>query len=354
MSILSKILGALFAGVLLLQLYVTIMQEPVIYFLWTAIVCLPVTLALLGRGGKVVYIVSLFISWLLAGLMIVAMPLEIYLDYFTDASGNDPKFDLVAALIICLIGLVGIGTHYCLTRLHPVASRNIIARKLNGLFLETMRRQVFAFGANVVLIVLVLEAGWLFSNVIIIYWYETVLITVFTIWTVRNQDLFDTRDPRFAVKTVEQVKDEYCKNQLMAYFFFYGIYLLVILLVAGRPKLSQLGVIAVLGFAYFLSHYFEAKENQRKLYNRPLNLKRIDEQQSWRILPMHLAIMLGVLSIGDDDPGLAIIFILLKAVNEIGQEAVAYRRRRKQAIYQRNRRPAIPDFGGIAEEAVQP
>ena len=67
--------------------------------------------------------------------------------------------------------------------------------------------------------------------------------------------------------------------------------------------LSEFGIIVVLGIAYFLGYYFDATQNQRALRNRPLNLKQLEDQHTWRILPMHLGIMLRMLAIGDDDPG---------------------------------------------------
>jgi len=355
MRILSKILAALFGGIMLFQLYATVMQSPVVYFIWTVILCLPLTLALLGRGGKAVYIVALLSCWLLAGLVIVALPLEIYLDHFVNIDPDNPNIvDVETGLLIGAIGLVGIAGHYCIIRLHPVASRNILARKLNSLFLDTMRRQAMAFAGNIVLIVLVLEAGWMFAEVAIVYVYESALITLFTIWTVKNQQNFERSHKVFVKVSDEQAKSTFCSQNLGAYFFFYAIYVGVILMVGGLPTLSELGGIAVIAVAWLLANYIDAREQRRVLINKPLDLKAIEDQHSWRILPIHLGCMLGILAIGNDDPGLALIFILLKMIFEIIQEAVGYARRRKQAVHKRRRRPAPLDLGGVATTMPDP
>lgn len=355
MGILSKILAALFGGIILFQLYATVMKAPVGYLIWTVILCLPVTLALLGRGGKAVYIVSLLFCWSLAGLAIVALPLEIYLDHFAAPDPNDSNpIDIETALLIGAIGLVGIAGHYCITRLHPVASRNILARKLNSLYLDTMRRQAMAFAGNIVLIMLVLEAGWMFAEVAIVYVYESILITLFTIWTVRNQQKFDRRHEVFVNATDEQAKNTFCSQNLGAYFFFYAIYVGIILMVGGLPSIAELGGITIIAVAWLLANYVDTMEQHRVIRKKPLDLEAIENQHAWRILPIHLGCMLGILAIGNDDPGLALIFILFKMIFEIFQEAVGYARRRKQAIHQRKRRPAPLDLGGVAASMPDP
>lgn len=83
MSILGKLLVVVIAGAILLQLDAVLMGAPVPSLVWMAILLLPPVLALFDRGGTVVYVVALCVSWLLAGRMIAAMPFEICIDYFT-------------------------------------------------------------------------------------------------------------------------------------------------------------------------------------------------------------------------------------------------------------------------------
>ena len=347
MSIFSKILGTLAVALILLSVGEMALQGPTLIHLWTIILSTPVALALFGRGGKAIYAMALLGCWALAGMMLVAMPLEIYLDHFTGvAAGDGQPIDLGAVFLISLIGLYGIGGHVCITRSHPVASRNILARKLNALFIDTMRRQALALAGNIVLIVMVMEAGWMFRELAIVYWYESVLITLFTIWIVRHQHTFSRRHACFAAPTLGKAKEAFCSEHLGGYFLFYAMYLGIILMVGGLPEWSQLGPIAVIAVAWFLGHYFDASNRHRVLRNKALDLNSIEDRHLWRILPIHLGCMLGILVVGNDDPGLALIFILIKAIAEVLQEAVFYHRRRKQAIYRRRRRPAPPDFGG--------
>jgi hypothetical protein len=47
--------------------------------------------------------------------------------------------------------------------------------------------------------------------------------------------------------------------------------------VAGLPKFSDLGMIAVPGIACFLGQYFDATASQGKSHNKPLSLKRFEK-----------------------------------------------------------------------------
>jgi hypothetical protein len=347
MSILSKTLGALMSVLILFSAAEMALQGATVFHLWTIILSVPIALALFGRGGKAVYVVALLGCWALAGMMLVALPLEIYLDYFSEAATHDGSpVDPGAVVLICLIGMFGIAGHACVSRLHPVASRNILARKLNALFIDTMRRQALALAGNIVLIVMVIEAGWMFREVAIVYWYESVLITLFTIWIVRNQQTFSRRHACFAAPSLGEAKEAFCSEHLGGYFLFYAVYLGIILMVGGLPEWSQLGPIAVIAIAWFLGHYFDASKRHRVVRNKALDLNSIENRHIWRIMPIHLGCMLGILAIGNDDGGLALVFILIKTIAEIVQEAVFYSRRRKQAIYRRRRRPVPPDLGG--------
>ena len=355
MRILSNILAMLFGGLILYQVYATVMGAPVIYLVWTVICCLPVTLALLGRGGRAVYIIALLYCWCIPGVLFGALPLEIYLDHFANASPDDPNIITVTdGLIVAAVGMLGVAGHFCITRLHPVASRNILARKLNALYLDTMRRQAMAFAGNIVLIMLVLEAGWMFAEVAIIYWYECVLITLFTMWTVKNQHVFDKGHDVFKNATDEQAKKDFCSERLGTYFFFYSLYLGVILMVGGMPESSEFGGITILAVAWLVANYIDTMEQHREIRDEPLDLQKIENQHAWRIVPIHLGCMLGLLAIGNDDPGLALIFILFKMIFEIIQEGAGYYQRRKEAIHERRRRPAPPDLGGATLNMPEP
>ncbi len=53
---------------------------------------------------------------------------------------------------------------------------------------------------------------------------------------------------------------------------------------------------------------------------------------AYRILPIHLAIMLAIISYGGADPAVAYLFVIFKAIIDIVTEIINYRHLRSMAI----------------------
>ncbi len=301
---------------------------------WSYLLFLPVVVALLGRGGKAVYICALIVCWMMIGLVVVALPLEIYLEYFSEDSDQYPsKLKLVEGLFVFIVGMIGFATHFCLTRTHPVATKTILDMKINSLFLGTMRRQAMAFVTNMALLVPCIEADWTFSNIIYVYWFEAILISLFTARHVRNKKLFDTRDPRFADRPVEIVKQEFLDKNIPAYAFFYIMYLGIILFTSGLPEPVDAGFMLLAGVAFFASFLFGSRDDIRDRHSAPVSLTLVESRLTWRLIPMHLGLMLAMISLGDTDhPGLAILFVLLKTLADVGREVTEYRHEKKRLM----------------------
>ena len=129
------------------------------------------------------------------------------------------QYDLVGSLVF-IVSAIGIACHFCITRTHPAANKTKLDQELNSLFISLMLGLAFGFSANVVLLALCIEGDWTFSEVLWGYWFEIVMVSGFTTWTITTLDQFDSSDAGFAGKSVAEVKQAFVKGQLSVGAFF--------------------------------------------------------------------------------------------------------------------------------------
>ncbi len=328
----NRLLVALLVGLVLLEIGYAVVEATLRNLVWALAMIIPLILALKGRGGKILYWLALSVSWLLAALML----LLVY-DVYVFSNGEPPyddgqAFDYAGGLLVFIVSAFGVACHFCITRTHPVVNKTKLDQELNSLFIGLMQGLVFGFGANVILLVLCVDGDWTFSELMWVYWIESVMISGFSTWTITTLDQFDASNAGLIGKTVEDVKKDLLDNQIRGMGVLYCMYLAVILFLVGIPDISNLRYLPVILVAYVASHYFEARQKQRELQKRRPRLARILKMDVYRILPIHLAIILAIISYGDADPAVAILFVMFKAVIDIVTEIINYRHLRLMAI----------------------
>ena len=158
------------------------------------------------------------------------------------------------------------------------------------------------------------------------------MITGFGTWTITTLDQFDASDAGLIGKTVEDVKKDLIENQIRGTAVLYCVYLALILFLVGIPDILNLRYLPVILVAFVASHYFEARQKQRELQKRRPRLAPLLNMDAYRIVPIHLAIMLAIISYGDADPAVAYLFVIFKAIIDIVTEIINYRHLRSMAI----------------------
>jgi hypothetical protein len=288
-------------------------------------VAVPLIVALMGRGNKALYWLALFMSWLLVALA----PVMAY-DYYLFLNGEAPyddgqSYDYISSLIALVIVAIGAACHARITRTHPSVNRTKLDHELNCLFVGMMQAIVFGFIANMVLLALCVAGDWTFSEVLWIYWLESVAISGFTTWTITTLKQFDSSAADFSGRTIDEVKKELVNKQLRVGVIFYAAYLGLLVFFVGTPEFSNYGYLLLLLIIFIGSHYFGAKQKQQELKPRRPRLERMLEIDVYRIAPMHFTILLAMMSFGEHNLSLVVFFVLLKALIDIIVEIIDYR-----------------------------
>ncbi len=328
----NRVLIALLVGVLLLESGFAVLEGTVRGVIWMFAIFMPLIVALKGRGGIFLYWPALCISWLLAAMMLVLV-----YDIYLFANSEPPydggqEFDYAMGLLIFILSAIGLGCHFCITRTHPAVNKTRLARELNSLNIGLISGLVFGFGANFMLLAFCVEGDWTFSEIMWVYWFESVMITGFRTWTITKLDQFDASDGGFIHESIDEIKKELVDRNIRFGFSFYGVYLALIVFLLGIPEPANIGYLSILIVAYFASHYFGAQQNQREFRNRRPRLTRMQTVDGFRILAMHLAMMLAMLGYGSDDPAPGYLFVMIKALIDIVIVIVEYRQLRLMAI----------------------
>ncbi len=173
--------------------------------------------------------------------------------------------------------------------------------------------------ANVVALVLALALDWQLGDLLIVYWFQSVVIGCSYVLRILNLDKFCTENFTIngkSVKPTGATKVKVAGFFCMHFGFFHLFYLLFIFSgeITGTQVLVTLPmVVACLAFAVnhaYSYNYFKDKDREGKP-----NIGTMMFTPYLRIVPMHLTIILGG-AIGVSGFGL-LLFMALKTVTDI-------------------------------------
>ena len=167
-----------------------------------------------------------------------------------------------------------------------------VARKYDPSFLAIV-------GGNILTIFIALGQGWALSDVMWIYWGQSVLIGVMNFFRMWNLKKFSTKGLTSNGKPVPATK---AGARSIALFFavHYGIFHLAYMgfLFADEgfnPNIFDLAFIALSLLIFFASHLFSLSRNIQPDLTAPTpNLGTIMFMPYLRIIPMHITIVLGL------------------------------------------------------------
>ena len=186
---------------------------------------------------------------------------------------------------------------------------------------------LFLVLSNIFTIIIALLGHWRLSDVMWIYWGQSVIIGFFNCIRILCLKQFSTEGFRINDHPVAPTKAT--QRQTAAFFalhygFFHFIY--CIFLFKDRADLSQfsvLGVIACIA-VFAVNHGFSFKYNlQRDLARKP-NIGTIMFFPYARIIPMHLTIILGGI-FRQQTTGILVLFLGLKTLADLIMHLVEHR-----------------------------
>ncbi len=186
---------------------------------------------------------------------------------------------------------------------------------------------LWLLGANLVTIVLALYEGWDLTELMLIYWAQSVIIGYFNLRRILDLDQFSTEN--FQMNGVRPPETRQTKHKTAAFFAlhyggFHAAYL-VFLLSEGQGFHGSWLMLTVCTVAYYLNHrysYFHYRDEDR---SRKPNIGIIMFFPYARIVPMHLTIVSGH-AVGVATSSGLLLFLVLKTAADVAMHLIEHRR----------------------------
>ena len=183
--------------------------------------------------------------------------------------------------------------------------------------------------ANILILVLAIIENWSLGPLLIIYWWQSIIIGLFNFIKITRLKNFHTNHLKSRGK---QLPANELTKMGMAFFFafHYGIFHVAYLffiafmfLFTGESfSLLNLGFIALGVLIFFFNHLFSFLKNKDKDAEKRQSLGKVMFFPYLRIIPMHLTMVFGLLFFGRIG---VIIFLILKTVADVIMHKVEHR-----------------------------
>jgi hypothetical protein len=173
--------------------------------------------------------------------------------------------------------------------------------------------------SNIVTIVVALWQKWNLSQVMWIYWAQSVIIGYYNWKRIRCLKQFSTVNFTINDKPVEPTKDT--KKFVAGFFaFHYGFFHLIYFIFLYTERRNLLGIdifgILVCIVLFGFNHRFSFRQNLEKDLSRKPNIGSVMFFPYARILPMHLTIILGSI-FAKNSAGSLVLFLGLKTLADL-------------------------------------
>jgi hypothetical protein len=196
--------------------------------------------------------------------------------------------------------------------------------------------------SNLFALVLALIEGWKVSELMWVYWAQSVVIGYFNWRRIRLLREFSTDGLRMNNRPVPPTKK--AQRQVASFFaIHYGGFhagYLAFLLAEGRPltRASLIGIVAAVA-VFAANHRFSFSRNLERDLSRKPNLGRVMLFPYARIIPMHLTIVLGG-HLSGDSVGRLVLFLVLKTGADVVMHVIEHSGAQDTPV--RTLRPAEP------------
>lgn len=283
--------------------------------------------ALCGRGGLALYWLAMLVSWLFAAFLpILGLDLYLHANETPPYYDNGQPYDWTTGSLVLVIGLTGLGCHHCISQTHPAVNKNALDRDLNALNVGLISGILFGLFANLLLVGFFIEGVWTFIEIIWIYWFDSLLISAFGVWTVMSAERLDPHGTVYADKTPQAIRRLVLENAQRGTAVYYVIYFLLVTWILGLPNADHLGPLLLVAAALFASHHLESQQRRRGFSNRGLRMKGMKRADWWRHFTLNFGLVMALLAIASTEAeGAAVLFLLSKMIADIIISIVQYR-----------------------------
>lgn len=199
--------------------------------------------------------------------------------------------------------------------------------------LHTDRSAVFLLVSNLLTIALALYERWDLTEVMLIYWGQSVIIGYFNRKRILDLKQFSTSGFQINNKPVKPTRETQRKT---AGFFalHYGLFHLayLVFLFKQTRSFSPHGFVFIVlcAVTFFFNHRYSYIHNRERDMNRTPNIGTIMFFPYLRIIPMHLTIIIGNNFAGGSSAGL-ILFLGLKTAADLIMHMIEHADARKRS-----------------------
>ena len=202
-------------------------------------------------------------------------------------------------------------------------------KKLNSIF-KFERSALVLILSNILTIIIALWQKWNISNVMWIYWGQSIIIGYYNWKRIRSLKQFSTENFQMNDKYVAPTKET--QRQVASFFVMhYGLFHLAyfVFLYKERIDLGRSDIIGIIIciILFGFNHRFSFKQNLESDLSRKPNIGTIMFFPYARILPMHLTIVTGN-HFAKNTSGSLILFLGLKSLADLIMHLIEHRQTR--------------------------
>jgi len=199
------------------------------------------------------------------------------------------------------------------------------------IFIKSDRSFLLLLETNLLVILLAVIERWSLSQVMWIYWGQSVVIGFFNVKRILCLHKFSTEGFKINghyVQPTKKVQRQVAFFFAIHYGFFHAIYLIFLMTGTGYfSRIDMLGLIG--GIALFaVNHSLSFRHNVKKDLSRTPNIGTIMFFPYARIIPMHLTIIFGAFS-SKSNVIVLVLFLLMKTAADLLMHTIEHRSSKK-------------------------
>ncbi len=190
------------------------------------------------------------------------------------------------------------------------------------------------FISNLITIVMAVVQGWSLTEVLWVYWAQSVIIGWFNFWRMLGLKEFSTQDLKMngqRVKPTDKTRRQVSFFFLLHYGLFHLAYLFAIVGMHSEEESSLLrpGLLLMIA-VFFANHLYSYYFNQKRTQDCLPNIGSMMFLPYARIIPMHLTMFLGAAAANNIIA--MVIFLSLKTLADVIMHVVEHAKCRGTSI----------------------
>lgn len=179
--------------------------------------------------------------------------------------------------------------------------------------------------SNLVVMIIALIQSWDLSTLLIVYWFQTVIIGFFNFFRILALKNFSTENFKINNRQVEPTQGTKLFTAVFFAFhygFFHFVYLVFIFSSVLTTRANIDGIYIFSGVVVFgINHFFSFRHNKKIDEQNKQNIGSLMFTPYIRIIPMHIIMIFGTIL----GAGSLFVFLILKTIADMVMHTVKHR-----------------------------